>query len=229
METLGTVGILTGRGPAIDELGAWLDALPPDIAVLRKAGNQVAWQRNRICEEFRGDWLLFVDADCVPPPGALDRLLAHDAPVVSGVVLERRVPFRVCAVRSLEPFRRLSLLDLPASGLLPVTAVGAGCLLIRRPVIAALGPHVFRCGQIAGAPDLLAEDLDFSLRAAEAGFPPLLDCGVRVGHRVEALLWPGEQGAMVQWEGGDGNRVPYREPLPQLDEAATEAVLRVAR
>lgn len=219
MDAAGTVGILTGRGPAIDELGAWLDALPADVAVLRKAGNQVAWQRNQLCREFRGDWLLFVDADCVPPPRALGQLLAHGVPLVSGVVLERRVPFRVCAVRSLEPFRRIDLLDLPASGLLPVTAAGTGCLLIRRPVVEALGPHVFRCGQIAGAPDLLAEDLDFSLRAAEAGFPVLLDCAVRVGHRIDAILWPSETGVHVQWEGGDGNRVPYREPLPQLDAA----------
>ena len=205
----GTIGILTGRGPACDPLQDWLDTLPSDIRRYRIAGNQIAWQRNEVIRAREGEWVLFVDADCIPTLHALDALLEHDLPLVSGTVLERVSPFNVCAVKSIEPYERYHCTELPRAAF-PVIAVGTGFLLIREAVIRGVGDPWFRCGQIS--PELLAEDFDFSLRAAEAGFPPYLDPNVGVGHETRVILWPGEDGIMAQWPDQTG-WLKYREAL----------------
>jgi len=211
----GTIAVLTGRGPACDELDAWLAAQPAEVTILRLRTNQIAWARNECARRMVGDWILYVDADCVPPAPALPTLLDRGLPLVGGVVVERRAPFEVCAVKSLEPFARLALEELPDDGsTLPVPAIGTGCLLVRRRVFEVLPAPWFRCGQLPGAPDLLGEDLDFCLRAAAVGFPAHLDTAVRVGHEASVLLWPGQTGTLLaQWEDRQGGRVPYRDSL----------------
>jgi hypothetical protein len=219
MERLdGIVGVLTGRGPACDDLQRWLAALPlsvPAEQIVLVQGNQIAWQRNLIVAramERVAPWVLYVDADCVPGAGVLQRLLSHDLPLVSGACLERSAPFDLCAVKNLEPMQRYTPLDLKGqTEPFPVVSVGTGCLLVRQVVWAAVGEPWFRCGQVH--PALLSEDLDFCLRASEAGCPPYLDPLARVGHSVEVLMWPGADGQVwAQWSGPFG-RLPYKQPL----------------
>jgi hypothetical protein len=215
----GTVGILTGRGPACDGLSAWLEQdVPLTVQRQRVPGNQIAWQRNWVVERMRhGDeWVLFADADCVPPAGALPRLLSHAVGIVGALNIERVAPFAVCAVKSFEPFVRYQVEEFPRSvrDLLPVVSVGTGFTLIRRKVFDAVPRPWFRCGQIA--PDLLAEDLDFGLRAAQAGFPSFLDPGVRPGHETKVTLSAGDGELLAQWEGPLGP-LPYRVPMPIED------------
>lgn len=217
----GTVGILTGRGPACDRLCEWLERdVPPSVQRVRVPGNQIAWQRNFVVEQMRPDdaWVLFVDADCVPPIGALNRFAFHEVGVVGALNIERVAPFAVCAVKSLEPFARYQVEEFPMSDttLRPVVSVGTGFMLIRRAVFAALPKPWFRCGQIKAAPDLLAEDLDFCLRAAQVGFPVFLDPGVRPGHETKVTLYAGDAELMGQWDGSLGP-LPYRVPVPVED------------
>jgi GT2 family glycosyltransferase len=218
----GTIAILTGRGPACDGLSEWIEREVPlgTVQILRLPGNQIAWQRNQAVARLRSDdeWLLFVDADCIPPRGTLPRLLSHEVGVVGSLIIERVAPFAVCAVRTLEPFSRFQIEDFPASETLlrPVASVGTGCLLIRRAVFDALPRPWFRVGQIPGGEDLLAEDLDFCLRCAQVGFPVFLDPGVRVGHETKVTLFPGDGEIAAQFESPIG-ALPYRVPLPVED------------
>jgi hypothetical protein len=215
----GTIGILTGRGPACDALGEWIEREVPlgTVQVRRIPGNQIAWQRNLIVGQYlrpNDEWVLFVDADCIPPRGALARLLSHEVGIVAGLIIERTAPFAVCAVRHLEPFTRYQIEDFPYgdNDLRPVVSVGTGCTLIRRVVFDAVPRPWFRVGQIPGGEDLLAEDLDFCLRAAEVGFPAFLDPAVRVGHETKVTLFPGDAEITVQYEGPTGG-LPFRVPL----------------
>lgn len=217
----GLIGILTGRGPACDELQAWLDhqgAAPEQI--VRVPGNQIAFQRNQIVRRLltHSDWphVLFVDADCIPPLGALDRLASHGLPIVSGCCIERVAPFALCAVKTFEPsYERYRPEDLVGkTEPFPVVSVGAGCLLIRREVFEKLDAPWFRCGQLA--PELLTEDTDFCLRAAEHGFPVYLDPMVLVGHETRVALYPGEDGQVwARWPGPLG-LLPYKLPLGEV-------------
>lgn len=218
----GTIGILTGKGPACDTLSEWIEREVPrdQVQVRRIDGNQIAWQRNVVIQAMRPDdeWVLFVDADCVPPAGALPRLLSHHVGVVGGLIIERVAPFAVCAVQSLEPFVRYQIEDFPyeARDLRPVVSVGTGFMLVQREVFNALPRPWFRCGQIPGGEDLLAEDLDFCLRAAQVGYPVFLDPVVRVGHEIKATLWPGDGEITAQYQTPIG-ALPYRVPLPVED------------
>jgi hypothetical protein len=171
-----------------------------------------AEQRNRAVREALAGcaalrWVLFVDTDQVVPPATLPRLLSHGAPLVAPVILQRVWPFDVAAFVSADPPVRVRLADVPPHGLLVVAACGAGVLLVRRAVLDALRPPWFRCGQ--RDPAHLQEDLDFTLRAAAAGFPPQLDGGCRVGHNATVTVWPGADGRpWLEPLGAAGERIP---------------------
>lgn len=216
----GTVAILTGGGAPNPELVKWIRHLPSDVVLEEIPGNNIAWQRNEAVRRFEGDYLLFCDHDSVPPMHALSQMEQYpEIGVLGGVVLERRAPFEVCAIRHLEPYRRVRVEELPPDGVAPVVSVGTGFLRIQRWVFERMDtPHWFRCGQIPGGPDVLAEDLDFCLRAQEMGAPAYLHCGVRVGHIGHAVFWPGDRTLEVQWEGPRGEWLPYREPMTREAE-----------
>lgn len=207
----GTIAVLH-QGAIHPDLTTWLEQLRErhsgHLLVLKPQGNQIPRQRNLAVEHLWGEWLLFVDSDTIPPPHALEDLLECGEALVGGVVLERFTPFWIAAVKSLDPPVKWSVKELPSTGLLPAEGLGCGCLLIRRSVFERVEPPWFRCGQIV--PDLLLEDVEFSFRAKTLGIQPYLHCGVRVGHAVRGVLWPGRDGQpWVQWPGP----VEMREPV----------------
>ena len=218
--TGGLVAILH-TGTVAAPLLRWARTLPRDVDLFLVEGNQIARQRNMAIEAVTGagaEWVLFLDSDCLPPFDALPRLRALEVPIASAIVCERYPPWRPTAVRSLDPPVRWALADLPGDGPLQVAATGAGCLLVRRAVWETLSPPWFRCGQIVQ--DLLLEDTEFCLRASHAGIPTVLDCGVRVGHRIAfGTVWPGRDGRhWMEYSGPGDIRVPLdvTEPEPAL-------------
>ena len=203
----GTIVILN-EGRISDETVAWLREQPRDWWIERPRGEQIAQQRNEGIEKMVGECVVFVDSDSVPPLDAIERLLAYNVELIGGVVLERRPPFDVCAVRTLTPWTRITLaetVDMIAA--MPVVAVGTGCMLIKRSLIERMTPPYFQVGQRVR--DLLTEDTDFCLRAFRHGAQPYLACDVRVGHATRAIVYPHEDGKLwVRWED-----TPYLEPL----------------
>ena len=217
----GTIGILTYHGESCDELNDWLDLMVrqyPQIYLPRRLkGTQIAAQRNVLAREFRGEWLLYVDADNIPSLDTLPRLLAHQVPIVGGVILERTPPFRICAVKALEPTVRFTLAELPGEGLVPTVAVGTGCLLIHRRVFETMAYPWFRVGKLD--PEFLSEDFEFGMRANEVGFQSWLDAGVRVGHKSYGILYPGkDKQVWVRWPGSADIREPITERATEFSQ-----------
>lgn len=198
----GTIAIIS-RGDWASGLGDW--AFRQDssrLHLVRMEGNQIARQRNESVQAMEGEAILMVDSDCVPPVDAYWRLASLNLPVVGGLIYDRKFPNDACAVRSLEPFIRYRMSELPRSkGVISVPALGTGCLFIRRYVFEKLkGSEYFKVGQLVS--DLLTEDTQFCFDVAAAGFPVFLDCETRVGHTVKGTLYPGDEGeAQIQWEG----------------------------
>jgi hypothetical protein len=224
MKTVGLVSVLN-RGQVAWELCRWMRTLPPNVATDGPRGTQIAFQRNWAAHQVITrdlEWLLFIDSDCIPQTDCLPRLLGWRVDLVAGVVCERFPPFTPVVLRSKEPPTRWLLADLPKSGLEPIAAAGTGCLLIRRPVLEAMGDTWFQVGQII--PDLLLEDVGFCFRAKDLGFQPFVDCGVRVGHIGGGIIWPGLNGhPYMEWHGGKVQRTERADLIP-VGEALTLGV-----
>lgn len=138
------------------------------------------------CLDGGFDGLVMIDSDMVFPSDALNRLVAHQKPVVSGHCLRRRRPFDpTTAIR--DDLGRLSLVRLRGRGLFPVDAVGAAFLYVDRHVLVDIPKPWFEVGRVG-------EDYDFCEKATKAGYQIYVDLDLRIGHITQAVIWPGDDG-----------------------------------
>jgi hypothetical protein len=140
---------------------AWAKQFPVEFYFSYKVA-PVDRARNKIVEAFmRGDFthLLFIDSDTIPEENAIDRLLSHDVPAVSGLTpifnLEDNEQHDNCLQGS-EPVGR-------RTGLQPIDRCGASCLLIKREVFEDLKPPYFKLVMNeANTEQLKGEDIYFT-------------------------------------------------------------------
>ncbi|HEX9369396.1 MAG TPA: glycosyltransferase [Roseiflexaceae bacterium] len=131
--------------------------------------------RNRGAAAASGDYVLFVDADCLLAPEALDRLLAAAragyGAVVGAVVPETEQYWVLC--NNLMAFPEFLTLDQPGER----DCLPSFCLLIARAVWDAVGAFDERFPGPAG------EDLDLSFRMRQAGYRLACAPAAAVRHR----------------------------------------------
>jgi hypothetical protein len=207
------------------EAGVALDLAPPPharaLAVEVKRSAYAA--RNVAAEQSRADWLLFIDADCVPPADLLDRYFdsppAADCGAVAGEVTgdptQRGVVVRY--VRSRGHLGQAAGRRHPYKPM----AVTAN-LLVRREAWQMVGG--FQEGTRSGA------DAEFCWRLQEAGWSVGLDTRAALVHRHRDRLGPllrqaARDGAGAAWverrRPGSGARPPV---LRELARAAAGVV-----
>lgn len=121
------------------------------------------------------DYLFFLDSDMQPPPDIIDKLIAHDKPIVSAMAFKRLAPFTPCFFKKVEVGKAEPLLEYP-KGLVEVEGVGMACCLIKREVLEQTKKPMFF------PMDRTGEDLVFCLRAREAGFKIYVDTTLDCGH-----------------------------------------------
>ncbi|HWF53392.1 MAG TPA: glycosyltransferase family 2 protein [Solirubrobacteraceae bacterium] len=200
---------------------------PPGVQVVDAAGERSpAHARNTGARQARGDWILFLDADCIAPPDLLDRFfldppgddvgaLAGEVVPAAGVGGAMSVAERYGAARSF-----LSQRAHLAHRYLPRAA--AANLLVRRAALEQLGG--FYEGLRA------AEDTDFSWRLQQSGWRLELRAAAHVEHRYRATV--GE--LRRQWRGYAagrawlGRRYPGFAPEPALARGLRRAARRGA-
>jgi hypothetical protein len=140
--------------------------------------------------------LLTLEDDMVPPPDALDLLLATGAPVAYSLYCWRRAPYHWSAYRTLNETDGASLSDhnpweaqrlAQAGAVIGVAGVGLGCTLMDRATVEAVP---FRCPPGAGG----ANDWYFALDCQAAGIRQVSHLGVRCGHITPLpslrIIWP---------------------------------------
>lgn len=188
------VGISSAEQP---RYGMFFDSLMhvrgvTDTNVLYRRGANIADNRNAIGEKaielgFHAVW--YVDDDQIFSPNCLERLVAADKDIVSGLYIAREIPFipHVYQQRddgAIKP-RLLRTLD---RSLVECDVVGAGCLLVKTDVLRKMPKPWWRLGEVDGVN--WSDDSGFCLRVRQAGFRVHCDQGTPVGHCMFGVVWP---------------------------------------
>jgi hypothetical protein len=143
-------------------------------------------------ERHKAPFLFMVDSDVLPPPDAIERLLAHNLPVVGGVY-HKKEKFRVKDKDGNEGIvQRPVVYDYSrfneetqtfmfherfkdGVGLEKVDGIGAGCLMLRRDVCEKIGksPYHLKNG---------GEDLSFCRKITGCGYDIFVDWDLKCSH-----------------------------------------------
>jgi hypothetical protein len=163
-------------------------------------GNQNVLHNYRIgrARMLAGDYthMLCLEDDMVPPPDAIDTLLAVGASVAYGLYCWRRPPYHWSAYKTIHEMDGVSISDdnpwqaqqrAQAGAIIPVAGVGLGCTLIDRTTAEAVP---WRCPEGVGG----ANDWYFALDCQARGLRQAAHLGVRCGHIADSpslrIIWP---------------------------------------
>lgn len=143
--------------------------------------------------------LLMIDADTVPPPDFIDRMLAVDKPIVSGVthIFKPFVPNKGGPEVKLALWQKRQqsdgtyTADILSPGAIPETGVfeddslltGCFCMMISSDVLQAIKPPWFKTTYVEITQEKQeSEDLYFCRRAIEAGYQVSILCDLICQH-----------------------------------------------
>lgn len=197
----GMIGIVADHSARYTWFSQCLEALerPEGSVVEWRTGANRGAMRTALAQECLDrdlDWLFFVDDDQAFHSRTLERLLAHNQPVVSALIVQRKWPFlpTAYAERRNGRFHPLDLKSVGSNNLVHVAGVGTGGLLVQAEVLLGIDPPWFVYT------DELGEDLYFCDKLAEAGIPIYVDTGCRMGHIAPAAVFPQWNEANGIWE-----------------------------
>lgn len=154
-------------------------------------GALVYHARNQAVQTFMqevppDEFLVFFDEDEILPPDTIQKLVAHDLPLVGGLYFMKSPPWWPLMFR----YKSRLVVPHPLYGetgmyniighwddgaLLKVDAIGCGCMMIRRDVLEKIPPPWFSFSEGT-------EDLFFCRKAQHAGFQVHCDTSIICGH-----------------------------------------------
>lgn len=163
-------------------------------------GDQIDQLRNSIADlALDYDYLFSVDSDIIVPVDALERMLAADVDMISGLYVQRRLDSQI-----LEIYKQTSnggvvnmlVSEIENQGLVEIAACGFGCVLIKSAVIQQLNaPRFFYQSAIDHA-HTVSEDVYFCMQLKKQGVRIWADSNIRcdhIGSYVFSLTTPVEQ------------------------------------
>ncbi len=172
--------------------------------LIHTSGVNIAKARNELFRRFLAEtdaeWAWMLDSDMDIPEQTLPRLLC--AAAVSGAKVIGGLCVMVGSDGPIPTIYQLGdtsqnevtrvMLDYPDNTIVQIAATGAACLLVHRTVIehfAALDRTYpwFYEDEITG--QWVSEDIMFTLRCNEAGFPVYVDCTTPIGHVKGSTTW----------------------------------------
>jgi hypothetical protein len=151
-------------------------------------GYQVDQVRNLIAFwtlEHRYDYLFSVDSDIAFAPNTLEKLLAHDKDIVSGLYIQRIPGTHVIEVmrkNNLGGVTHVNFADIKDKGLVPIDSCGFGCALVKAEVFKAIPyPHFLYHSAINHA-NTISEDVHFCAQVRDKGFTLWADTSILCDH-----------------------------------------------
>lgn len=150
--------------------------------------------RNEIVKAFLESdctHLMFVDSDTIPPIDALDRLLAHDLPIVSGLT-----PIVELNEETGEYYRKWNCVGMdeqhmkPDTGLNQCKGAGGSCILIKREVFEKMKAPYFRFvySDDNGKNICVSEDIYFIVNALSKDIKTYCDTSIVCRHNKSCLF-----------------------------------------
>lgn len=138
--------------------------------------------RNTIHDAFLASdsiWLLMLDSDVLPPPGFLDKLLAHKLMMVGGWYKKKSTDLYpvVYDYTGMGEDGKMDwhMRQAVGQGLEEVDGAGAGCWLMHKNVARAIGPSPY--DMVHGG-----EDLKLCMKVREAGYKIYIDWDLACAH-----------------------------------------------
>ena len=130
--------------------------------------------------------LFLLDADCVPKPGTVQRLVAYGLPIVAAphaTMIDGEL-----GVMAVDRRNGHYVQHRPIEGLQRVDAVGGSGLLIERRVLEEIGPPYFRFEYDGNGLLSKGEDFCFCEDATQLGYEIWADCELVQGHVKEVTI-----------------------------------------
>ena len=134
------------------------------------------------------DYLFAVDHDMIFAPDTLQKLLAADKPVVTGVYRQRLEP-QVIEIYD-HTLRHMPYEHLHNRGLIEVGGCGFGCVLVKKEVFADVGYPQFVYHHALDHAHTFSEDLDFCTKAGVKGYSIWCDTSIVCGHVGQRIFTP---------------------------------------
>lgn len=161
---------------------------PGKQGVILGHSSMIVNARNQIvegCQAFttpKVDYLLFLDSDMTFPPSTIQRLLKHDKDIVCATYRRRGPPYDLLGHGPKGE----------ATGLVEMTHIPTGCLLIKMSVFDKFTKPYFRFEADEAAGMTHGEDFVFSRDARAKGFQLWcdLDLTTEIGHLLQYELKP---------------------------------------
>src|SRR5262245_56869045 len=201
-----TVGVLSGDLTRY----AWAMAsirtlqLPPGSQLTWVTGDWISVAVNRIIASMRPDdeWVCLLTDDNPCDPDMLLRLLDHQLPLVAPLVCLRLPPYdpSLWHVEEDGSFTAWTWPELAGkTGLLAVESFGGPGVVIRREVIEKVGMPFFENAPPPLGREAPHEDLYTFAKCRTAGYQPMVDLDVRLGHCLPSVVTPEYDAVQQRW------------------------------
>lgn len=155
-------------------------------------GQSPARGRNLIIEkalQLDCTHILFIDDDMAFAPDSLNKLLAHDVDIISGLYLMRNSPFKPVMFDVAHDDGRCVHSELDEqSGLVEVVNCGLGFVLISTEIFHEMIKPWITLGELEA--DQWCDDIAFFNRVREEGYEIYVDTNCPIGHMASCTIWP---------------------------------------
>ena len=162
------------------------------VDVSRKSNSNIALARNDLAQEMLTggyDYIFYLDSDCTVTADDLQKLIALDKQVVSGLYVlllpegmgrQKRLVLRWAAAAEKQGERYLWLTG-SLTEPMPVLVTGGGCLLVKREVLKTLKWPWFDF-QLLPSGNIRGEDFTSGQKCQDAGIEVWVEPAVIAGH-----------------------------------------------
>ena len=128
----------------------------------------------------RPDYILFMDYDVIPRHNTLEKLIAADKDIISGVYpLAQRCEIKWCLSKD-EPFSAMEIGDLP-DNMFKASTICNGIMLVKTEVFDNLQWPYWRSQFVKGGVSM-GHDIYFCKKAREAGYDLWVDPKIKCSH-----------------------------------------------